>query len=377
MNHLLACAGQQMVMSVSDLPQLLEEHRRLLVTVDRLALKARGLGAELDLALSGVEHVAWFDGFGPNPTSEQAAAAARVAVEHEVDAVVGIGGGSCLDVAKVAALSARQPELIDMLSRGQAVQGVETLPLIAVPTTSGTGSEATHFAAIYVDGQKVSVAHRGMRPVSVVLDDRLHHAMPARLAASTGCDALGQAMESLWAVGRTDASAAFALAGGRLIADHLVKSVVERDTDARRAVMFGAHLAGQAINLSKTTASHAMSYGMTQRFGLAHGHAVALTLGQLGLANANVSDADCLDPRGPAAVREHVRQASMLLGVEPAGLPLAVQALLEQVGLECCAADLGIDEHACLSLARQVDAVRLGNNPRQLSAEQLAQLLDG
>jgi alcohol dehydrogenase len=360
-------ADRLMSPSLDELGLLLDALRvdKAMLVVDRVAVAAAGVEDTLAAALGGRIAVE-FDGFSPNPKSEDAARAARLAAEHQVEAIVAVGGGSCLDAAKVAAVGARAPGAAEQLSRGAVAIDVESLPVVAVPTTSGTGSEATRFAAMYVDGAKVSVVHEGMRPRAVVLDPRLHVAMPAGLAAATGLDALGQAMESLWAVGSTDESALDAACGGRLVAKWLEESVSRRSEEARTAVMLGAHLAGRAIDVSKTTAAHALSYELTMRHGIPHGHAVGLTLGHVGAGNFEVGEIDCADPRGPDHVRRRVREAAGLLGVEPVGLPEAVSALIDRLGLASSLSAAGVPFDSAATLAASIDPVRSGNNPRRL-----------
>lgn len=349
--------------------------RRVLLVLDRGAAEASGSLIGLADQLASLR---WskFEDFSPNPTSEQAAAAARAAGAIGAEAIVAFGGGSCNDVAKVAALSARTPDLIDALSRGGVSASADPLPLVTIPTTSGTGSEATHFAAIYVDGRKVSVAHPKLRPAAVVLDVRLHMAMPPALAACTGLDALGQAIESLWAVGSTEESWPHAIHAGRLAAGSLVESVRLGTEAARRSMMRAANLAGHAINISKTTASHALSYQLTQRFKIPHGCAVALTLGHLAAVNAGVSDEDCVDPRGADWVRERVSEACSLLGVTPASMPGRVAALLGDLGLAVNLEEAGVARGSLAEMAEAVDPVRLGNNPRRLNTSHIEALLE-
>lgn len=375
-SELLSSTEQSLAGALSGLGDLVRRTSatKLMLVVDRQAVAATHAQPTIDAQLGGFE-CCWFDGFNPNPRCEEGLAAARLAVARSVDAVVAVGGGSCLDVAKIAALAARRMEIAESLARGERLDEAEPLPIIAVPTTSGTGSEATHFAAIYVDGRKASVAHPRLRPRGVVLDPALHLAMPARIAAETGLDALGQAMESLWAVGSTERSRAFATAGGRLVAQYLEESVKRPTPERRLAMMVGAHLAGQAINISKTTASHAMSYKLTQRFGVAHGHGVALTLGHVAAANAAVTAEDCADPRGPEHVREQVRAAAALLDATPADLPRAVGQLLDRLGLPATLEGVGVDPASAANLAKEVDPVRLGNNPRRFTRAGLAGLL--
>ncbi len=368
--------GPEVFWSLDDLRASLAslKIRRPLVVLSREALAASGLALAARAPFAGVDALEFFE-FSPNPKAEEAAHAARLAAQHGADGVVAIGGGSCADVAKVAALAARTPGLIDALARGERPGDADPLPLIVAPTTSGTGSEATHFAAIYVGARKVSVAHPRLRPVVAILDARLHIAMPRALAAVTGLDALGQALESMWAVGSTDDSFRLATLAARLIAPSLVRSVRTAHPDDRARMMLGAHLAGRAINISKTTAAHALSYQFTQRFGLPHGHAVALTLGHLARANADVTPSDCNDPRGVDHVRSRVHHAAACLSAAPADMPAVVRQLLADLGLPATLGEAGVPAGALSALAADADPVRFGNNPRRLTPAQTADLL--
>ena len=369
--------GQRIIGSLDGLGDGLRSMgaRRICFVICHDAVEAAGLGALLDEQLQGFACV-HFDAFTPNPTSGEAAAAARVAAGHDADTLLALGGGSAIDVAKVAALACRMPDRIDAMARGEGVLAADPAPLVAIPTTSGTGSESTHFAVIYVDGRKVSVAHPRLRPTAAVLDGRLHRAMPARLAAVTGLDALAQAMESLWAVGSTERSAAQARQAGALIRRHLVPSVCSAARAHRDGMMIGAHLAGRAINISKTTAAHAMSYQLTKRFGLPHGLAVVLTLGALAAQNARTGATDCIDPRGVEHVRSRTRDAAGFLDVEPAGLTVRIAGLLRDLGLPASLQEAGVPRAALAELATTVDPVRLGNNPRRLTTALLLELLE-
>jgi alcohol dehydrogenase class IV len=273
-------------------------------------------------------------------------------------------------------MACRADDSMDAASRGDVSEATSGLPVIAIPTTSGTGSEATHFAAIYVDGRKVSVAHPAMRACAVILDERLHRAMPPRLAAETGLDALAQALESLWAVCSTPVSLDFAENAASLIVRSLHASVLESGEEARRDMMLGANLAGQAINLGKTTAAHALSYALTQGYGIPHGHAVALTLGHVGATNFALSESDCIDSRGADYVRAQVTNAAGFLGVRPLEFGAACSALLRELQLPCNLQEAGVPRAELPKLAAAADPVRLGNNPRRLSQELALQLLE-
>lgn len=363
--------------SLSHLSTLLEqmEMTRVLLVVDRGAIEACGAGPVLREQL-GSRLVAEFDAFTPNPSSDQAAAAADAIVRSAANGVVALGGGSCLDVAKVGALAAANRGEITSIAEGRALARLPSVPCIAIPTTSGTGSEATHFAAIYVRGRKVSVADASMRPAAKVMDASLHAHMPARLAAATGLDALAQSLESMWAVGSTDESLVYSRLGAALVSRNLVESVRTASADSREAMMWGAHAAGMAINISKTTAPHALSYQLTSRFALAHGHAAALTLGHIGRENARVEKEDCRDPRGAGWVRARVQEAAAALGVQPQRLPAAIAILLGRLHLPNCLRDAGVSHESLSSMAQEVDPVRLSNNPRLLGVRTLTAALE-
>lgn len=363
--------------SLTHLSRLLDQFnfRRVMLVIDRAAAAAAGATESLPAQLAD-RLVCEFDAFTPNPKSDEVERAARLALEHGVNGIVAFGGGSCLDVAKVAALACGQSDRVTEIVEGGENASVRPMPVIAVPTTSGTGSEATHFAAIYVRGRKVSVAHPLMRPTGIVLDVALHMAMPPRLAATTGLDALCQAVESTWAVGSTEQSHAYAQLAGPLVAENLVRSVRDADREARTSLMWGAHLAGRAINISKTTASHAMSYQLTTRYGTPHGIAAALTLGHLAAANARVTESNCADPRGVNSVLQRVRLASEFLGVAPEMMPRAVAGLLRELGVASTLKEAGVPREDLPVLAERVDPVRLGNNPRRMTTEELTALLE-
>lgn len=368
--HALACAaGQRVAFSVEALRELLENLsvRRPLVVIDRTALEATNAADRLHASLTGTS-ASEFGAFHPNPAVADALAAGQQARAHKADGVVAIGGGSCIDTAKVAALSAtRGPEREAWLAVNEAPL---PLPIVAIPTTSGSGAEATCFAAVYDNTahgpRKQSIENPGVRPAAVVLDATLHRAMPPRLAACTGLDALCQAAESLWAKAATAQSAAFARAAGLAASGHLEPSVLQAGLHDRRVVMLAAYLAGCAINQSRTTLPHALSYAITTRHGIPHGHAVALTLGFVARANANAG--------GPAA--DAVAELARWLRCDTAGIPDHLAGLLRRLGLPASLREAGVPRRDLQMIAESVDPLRASNNPAALTQTQLHQLLD-
>lgn len=204
-----------------------------------------------------------FQDFSPNPSWESAKNAAKAFQKSACDCIVGLGGGSAMDVAKCVKLWA-----------GGAA------PLIAIPTTAGTGSEATRFAVVYRDGEKTSVSEERCLPDAVLLDPTLLETLPEYHRKCSMLDALCHGMESFWSVRATEESREYAVQAVQGVLanmDVYLKNAPEGNAGMQQA----AYLAGRAINISQTTAGHAMCYKLTTRYGIAHGHAAALCNGAL------------------------------------------------------------------------------------------------
>ena len=213
-----------------------------------------------------------FDGFSPNPKWEEVDAALAAFDENGCDSFISVGGGSAMDVAKCT---------VQRLLDREVEDDAETPPVprqhIAVPTTAGSGAEATHFAVVYRDGKKQSITDRALLPSAVLLDPQALTGLPEYQKKSTLLDALCQAIESYWSVNSCEASRGYSAEAIPLIMAN-ANAYLGGDPAAAKAIQRAAHLAGKAINLTTTTAAHAMSYKLTSLYGTAHGHAVALSM---------------------------------------------------------------------------------------------------
>lgn len=343
------------------------ESRRVLVVLDEPAAEACGVEPALLAALEGRLFL-MFTRFSPYPTLPEVTEAVGVLKDSKADTIIAVGGGTAIDVAKLAALAAAQ-ENCRAESLISPVRPATT-PIIAVPTTSGTGADTTHFSALYLPEGKVSVAHPSMRPAAAIVDPQLTASMPPYLTACTGLDALCQAIESLWAVGSTDQSACYARRALRLSLEHLPVAVAQGTPQSRRGMAIAAHLAGRAIDISKTTACHAMSYELTGRHGIPHGHAVAMLLPALLRYNSEVGRTDCHDSRGPEHTRQAIAGICRALGAETAEQAAAnFTKLLGELGCAACLQDAGVTGVDVGALVEAVNAERSSNNPRRLNAE--------
>lgn len=204
-----------------------------------------------------------YSDFSVNPKYEEAISGVELFIASKADIIVAVGGGSVLDMAK--------------LIRHMAAEKGYAAPLHALPTTAGTGAEATHFAVVYIDGKKQSIAADDVLPDVAVVYPQFTYQNDAYLTACTGFDALAQAIESYWAKGATNESRDYSLRAIGLLWKQLPQLIQSPTEELRNQVAEGAYWAGRAINISTTTAPHAFSYAFTTHYGYPHGHAVALT----------------------------------------------------------------------------------------------------
>jgi len=215
----------------------------------------------------------------PNPDFDSLRLGVEAVSKHDPDIVIGIGGGSVLDLAKLSRALHDNPTVDPAILTTEAPNlNARTTQLVLVPTTAGSGAEATHFAVLYRDGIKHSVAGESLLADHIVLDSALVGGGEPQQLAASGLDALCQCIESLWARAATVESRKTAYEGLVATSSSLV-GMVQGDKGLSKSLLWGSHMGGRAINISKTTAPHALSYYLTTHFGVPHGIAVASTIG--------------------------------------------------------------------------------------------------
>ena len=317
---------------------------------------------------SGPVPCAVFQGFSSNPKYEDVLRGVEAFRAENCDAVVAVGGGSSLDVGKCIKLFARMDPEQDCLAQPLQENGV---PLMAVPTTAGTGSESTHFAVVYVNGEKRSVASTAALPDLAILDADALDTLPLYQKKCTLLDALCQGIESAWSVRSTPESRAVALRAVRLVLTAMDGSL-HNQREANEDMLRAANLAGQAINQTQTTAGHAMSYKLTSLFGIPHGRAVAVCLPHVLQCALNHPER-CVDARGWVHVRGVLADVAREMGCAgPAELPRRLWGL--QAALFRGERSEGFRMDALDVLARSVNPERLSNNPVALEEETLRAL---
>lgn len=270
-----AGAAQRMTRSIASMG-----HRKLLVVTDRVLVEL-GLTAVVTDALTegGVEW-AIYDGVLPDPNIDQVDEGAAVLREEGCDAVLAIGGGSAIDAAKVIALQAEQPRRLKDIAGFFRVRS-GGVPVYVVPTTAGTGSEAT-MVSVITDAtaqQKVFIADPVITPRMAALDAELMRGMPPQITAATGMDALTHALESLLSKLSTEETRHYAGTAARLIFKNLAVAYAEPDNlDAREAMALGSYYAAAAFTKSNVGYVHGIAHQIGALYHVPHGVANAMLL---------------------------------------------------------------------------------------------------
>ncbi|MCB9891433.1 MAG: iron-containing alcohol dehydrogenase [Planctomycetes bacterium] len=268
--------------SLARLSELCREHamRRVLLVTDRGIVQAGHVARALDVLREADVSATCWDGVVENPTERSLDSVLAVAREAEIDGFVALGGGSSIDTAKGCNfLLTNGGRMGDYWGHGKATRPM--LPLIAVPTTAGTGSEVQSFTLIAQDEghQKMACGDEKAMPRVALLDPELTLTMPRSVTAITGLDTLTHAVETAVTKKRTAISALFAREAYRLVVTALPRVLDEpANLDARGAMLQAAAFAGIAIEQSMLGVAHSLANPLTAHYDVPHGHAVAVML---------------------------------------------------------------------------------------------------
>ena len=295
--------------------------------------------------------IEYYNDFEVNPKKEDIETALQN-IKPDFDIIIAIGGGSVIDFAKAYRYYTKSEK-----------------KLIAIPTTSGTGSETTQFAVIYIDGVKHSLDDVSILPEYAIVDSEFSQTASKYLKACSAMDAFCHAIESYWSIKSTPLSREYSKQAMELCRDNIVDYVNTNNTEAAETMAIASNLAGKAINISRTTAAHALSYALTSLYGLPHGHAAALSIGKLAEINAKITDECCNDARGSEFVEKRMQEIQNILNTNnPAEY---FSKLLKKI-------DLSEPENIDIKkIAESVNLDRLNNNPYKLSNQDLLYILGG
>ncbi len=323
-------------------------------------------GIPLEVIKSQLDfNYALFDKIRPNPVYEDVCEAVAAFKANCCDGIISIGGGSAIDTAKCVKLYSAMTD--DALPYIEQEFNFSAIKHIAIPTTAGTGSESTRFAVMYYNGEKQSVTHDSIVPDVAILDSSLLKSLPEYQKKSTLLDALCQGIESMWSVNSDDVSKNYAEKSVKTILKNY-HGYLSGDENCTHEIMHASNLAGRAINLTQTTAAHAMSYKITSIFGISHGHAVALCLPKIWRYMAKNTD-KCIDKRGAQYLNDTLKTLSAIFGgVKAVDGADKFEQIFDELNLTNPTCD---DNNILEKLAKSVNPVRLGNNPVALEYEVL------
>lgn len=356
---------------ISDIPKIINS-----LNINKLFLvcghKSYDDNKELNSIIDSlkINHVR-FSEFTSNPKYEEVSMGVEYYNDNNCDGILAIGGGSAIDVAKCIKLFFKMDTNKNYLDQPK----LDTIiPLVAIPTTAGTGSEATHFAVIYYGGDKFSVAHSSILPDSVILDSNLLDSLSLYQKKSTLMDALCHSIESLWAVAATKESIEYSKTSISKILLNYKSYLNNPNEKINHEIMEASNLAGKAINITKTTAAHAMSYKLTSLFNIAHGHAVALCLpfvwefmaNELVNPNSKIEQSLKSDTKNKFKILNNLFLTSSSID----SINKLKKMLLEME----LSAPQKIDDNQIKTLVDSVNIERLKNNPLKLEKEDLTQI---
>lgn len=311
-----------------------------------------------------------FSDFTPNPLYEQVCKGIELLKESKCDAILAVGGGSAIDVAKCIKLAVlaevgNTAIIPPLVSQRLPIDGTK-IPFIAIPTTAGTGSESTHNAVMYYEGAKQTVTNDGVLPDYAILEPSVLKTLPLYQKKCTMMDALCQGIESWWSVNSTEESYKYSRKTVELIMSNWWNYIFENDDEAAAQIMLAANYSGRAINVTQTTAAHAFSYKITSLYKLPHGHAVAVCLPVIWEYMIDHMD-KCIDTRGQDYLVTIFKYIAHSMGCNNPEKAIAVfREMMKEMDLPNPLA--GNREEEIELLTHSVNPVRLKNNPISLDS---------
>lgn len=309
-----------------------------------------------------------FDSFTSNPLYSDVCNGVDIFNAEGCEAIVAVGGGSAIDVAKCIKLFCRLERNTDFLSQ---FYSENDLTLFAVPTTAGTGSESTRFAVIYKDGIKQSVHDFSIIPNYAFLDANVLKSLPLYQKKCTLLDALCQGIESWWSVNSNEESKRYSKIALETILKYAHAYIFDNSLEAAENIMLAANYAGRAINITQTTAPHAMSYKISSLCHIPHGHAVAICLPAVWEFMLNHMGL-CIDARGKNYLHDIFLDIGKVFEVQTA--EEAIRSFKDFL-LELNTVSPSIEKKEDIALlAQSVNPVRLNNNPVKLDERALYEL---
>ena len=361
---------------ISNLREILKDKNRIFLVTGKKSFKKSGAKALLSEYLKDKE-IMRFSDFKTNPEMEDLKSGIEIFKSFKPEIVIAVGGGSVIDIAKLINIFSYQKFTPEKIINDKKNIKKEGLKLIAIPTTTGTGSEVTQFSVVYKDKKKYSVDHEYLTPTDFIIEPKLALSLPSYEMSCSAFDALSQATESFWSVNSSEESKSYSKKAIKLLIKSINPAIISRNLDDIKNLFLGANLAGRAINLTRTTAPHAFSYPLTSRFGIPHGHAVAVLLGKFFVVNSNPSPENIVDQRGKKYLDEMSRELFDLFECKTSQeCEKYWYDLMKKLSLETNLKKLGINDMKDIrTIFNNVNFERLKNNPTLVTEDKFSDIL--
>ena len=357
-----------------ELSILFEEKnfQKILIITGKNSFEKSGAKIKLEKLLQKKNHKTFFKE-NDYPEINELKAFISVIDLFKPDVILSVGGGAVLDLAKIGNCLCLENNYVDKIKKGTLSITKKFTKVIAIPTTAGSGAEVTSNAVLYIDKIKYSIEGKNIKPDYAFVDPELVMSLPNSLSASSGFDAMSQAIESLFSKKSNNESVKYALKSLEYSYNNIESHVNKKTFLTAYNMCNASFFSGKAINISKTTAPHAVSYPFTAYFGIKHGHAVSLTLTdfiEYNFLKKDYSDANFnLDSRFRL-----IFETFKVNGLKD--LIPKINKILSNINLETNFNKLNISgSNNIEKVVSNINAQRLNNNPVPLTVNSVKEIL--
>lgn len=296
-----------------------------------------------------------------------------VTIDNSCDLIIAVGGGTVMDYAKLVKAFLSTSD-IEKRIIGKSPLIINNIPLCVIPTIFGSGSESTQFAVLYINDTKYSISHPKLLPNFAILVPNFASSIKPKNKVCALLDAYCQAIESFWARSGNEQSEKYARSA-LIILENAIYNYSISDQKFDELLALGANYAGRAINISRTTVAHALSYYLTARYDIKHGHAVSLTIASLFKMNYDkVSQLENIERK--TYLDDKFSKLMKILKInKPEDFKEKIIKIQKLANLEISLSELEIHKSVINDIVLRVNVERLGNNPVDLNEKDLELIL--
>ncbi len=346
--------------------------KKILVFAGKNSFSISGAKKHLTNILSNFEHEVFYKNSSLPEINDLKKFISKIN-NFKPDLIIAIGGGAVLDLAKTSNCFFNSDEIEILIQDSKYTLNKKFAPLIAIPTTAGSGAEATANAVVYIDKKKYSVEGELIKPDYVIIDPNLVLSTPRLIAASAGMDAISQAIESMISMKSTDISLKYSISSLNESLKSFEKHINNKTFETSYKMSIAALNAGKAISISKTTAPHALSYPFTAFNGISHGHAVYLTLNdflKFNFINIKKSNSK-FDLSNRFNIIFEIFKVDNINDLTD-----KISKIGTNVGLENNFKKLNIVKKDLENILKNINAQRLSNNPININLNDIKEILN-